>query len=165
MWKTLYTRKYNQPFHIKWFPDGSAFKRLMSTYSNIEIKQLIEFAFKDSGKTTKFLRDTGYSISVFEREINKYRQYVGGGCVEESELDLDLSYWDDYRFSFLCTCINNNDLVSLLQVPYDDESDNSWRLLIEKVKRQDKSFLCKVKIYYRRWKVLTSTKRRRMTNG
>lgn len=162
MWGTLYNDKYKQYFHIRWLSDGIVFKRLMSTYSNLTLTKLIKFVFRDNGATTAFLRSTGYNIAVFERDINKYRQYVENGCVDEAELNLEIPYWDDSRFSFMSTCINSNDFESLLRIPYNSESRRTLRLFLQKVKRQDKKFFYKAKVYYKRWKRFASAKRRRI---
>lgn len=162
LWRSLYVDKYKQPFHIKWMLDGNVFKRLMSTYSNVVLLRLIKFSFKEDGSITNFLKSTGYSISVFERVVNQYRQHIEEGGITEAELDLQVPYWDDDRISFLFSCINKNDLNSLLQISYCTESKKMWKILIQKIKKQNASLSYKVKVYYKRWKTLTSTKRRRI---
>lgn len=151
LWKLTYKAKCGKPFIINWVKDGNTFKKLMSVHNNLNIVKLIEFAFSDNS-VTSFLRSTGYSISVFIKEVNKYQQIMDEDFVDETQLNLDLPYWDDERFSFLVGCVDRGDLTSLVDNLNFEEFNGIWMLLMKKVEKQDSSFLTKIKIYYKLWK-------------
>lgn len=162
VWRRLYYEKYNEKFHIKWVLDGPAFRRLMSTYSNVTLMELIKFVFADNTNTTKFLRSTGYNVSIFERDVNKYYRYVKSGGIDVAKLNLDIPYWDNTDFSFIVNCVNSGDFEFLAKLNYSEETEETWLFLKATVKKQDPTMSLKFQIYYERWKRLSTVKRRRI---
>ncbi len=63
-----YSKKFNKPYIVSGSKDGSLFKKLLSKFSEDEIKKLNDKFFESDDE---FIQRTGYTVGVFATQVNK----------------------------------------------------------------------------------------------
>ena len=162
LWRSHYKEKVGSEYYVSWGLDTSIFRRLMATYSNKELLELIEFAFSDS-QVTKYLRDRGYPINLFKSCVNTFSSALHDpvSSIPKWELELDTPYWDDSRISYIWAKICAGDINALVEY-VDDQY--YWKLLLAKLLLQNGGVPKKVKKFYEMWECKETVERRAM-NG
>ena len=162
MWRTLYWDKVGLTYNVSWVSDGSVFRRLMSTYSNSELLELVEFAFSDH-ETTKYLRDRGYPIRLFNSCVNTFLSALHDpvSSISKYDLELDTPYWDDSRTGYIWSKICDGDINAIVENVNDPYY---WKLLLAKLSIQNGGVSTKVKRFYKMWGCKETVERRAM-NG
>lgn len=160
-WAKKYREVVGKSFHINWLRDASTFRRLMSDFTNVELRSLIDFAFSDE-PVTNYMSSQGYPIGLFPSQINQYNTVLNnpGSTIPFEDLELDIPVWNDNRTAYIYYCVMDGDLKSLID---NVENDYYWRLLIEKMNRSG-LVTKKVLLFFDMWKSEDEFERTRIKN-
>lgn len=158
-WARQYRRVVGKKYVINWVGDGSVFRNLISDFTNVEIKALIDFAFSND-PSTRYLASQGYPVRLFASQVNKFNTKIQnpGFDFDYNELELNIPVWEDGRTSYIYRCVMEGDLQSIVE---NVENEYYWQILIEKMNRQNLGTK-KVLIFYDMWRSGDSFERTRI---
>ena len=162
LWRRLYYEKVGLTYNVSWVLDTSVFRRLMATYSNLELLELVEFAFSDH-EVAKYLRDRGYPIRLFNSCINTFMSTLHDpvASIPKCDLELDTPYWDDSRTGYIWYKICDGDINAIVE---NVDDPYYWKLLLAKLSIQNGGVSAKTKRFYKMWQCKETVERRAM-NG
>lgn len=149
-WARRYRETVGRNYFIRWMPDGSVFKRLLSTHKAPVIKRVIDFAFSGDDHTIWF-KNQGYSINLLPSVFNQFLSVCEKPwiSIDRYELETDTHYSADMRTEFIWSSIVEGNIEALICHITDEYY---FHLLLAKIEAIDGSIPKKVMLFYEMWK-------------
>jgi hypothetical protein len=149
MWAANYGIKTGHTYKINWVRECAVLRKLMGTYSNLQLRSIIEFAFSGV-PATAYIASQGYSIALLPSQMNRWNilLFKPEQSIAETELRLDQPVWDDNRTSFIYNAVMSskpNRLISYIK------NDSLWHILFAKMEKQNGYVPEKFRTYYKIW--------------
>jgi ribulose kinase len=150
LWIAKYGIKVGYSYKPKWARECAIMRQLMAKYSNIQLRQIIDFAFSGDSSTA-YIANQGYPIALLPSQLNRWnvKLFKPAQSISEHDLRLEQSCLEDSRTSFIYKSVVESKPNRIIQ---HIKNEQLWHILFAKMEKQLGYVPDKFRIYFDLWK-------------